>query len=171
MKKSLVSMVVVCALVAVGGCRKPSPSWAEKLAEKAIEKESGGKADVDFQNGKVSIKTKDGEMVAVTGGSAAVPADFPKDVFVPGGAKILASYSTPDGRSLTMESKDSQESMVSQYEKEMKKQGWTEESRMNAGEAVIRVYKKGDNKRTASILINRSSSGSQMVLTTGNDAS
>ncbi len=165
MKKSLVSIVVVCALVAAGGCRRASQSWAEKLAEKAIEKESGGKADVDFKNGKVSIKTKDGEMVAVTGGSAAVPADFPKDVFVPGGAKILASYSTPDGRSLTMESQDSQASVISQYEAEMKKQGWTEESRTNAGEAVIRVYKKGD-KRTTSILINKSSSGSQMVLTT-----
>lgn len=170
MNQSLVSMVAVCALVAAVGCRKASQSWAEKMAEKAIERESGGKADVDFDGGKVSIKTKDGEVVAMTGGSTTVPADFPKDVFVPNGVKILASYSAPDGRSLTMESKDSPESVISQYEAEMKKQGWTEETRMTTGDAVIRVYKKDDSKRTASILVNKSGKGSQMVLTTGNDA-
>lgn len=166
----VMGLVAVC-LMAAGGCRKSSESLAEKLAEKAIEKNSGGKADVDISNGKITVKTKDGEMVATSGGSATVPADFPKDVLILKDAKMLATIKVPDGFSITMESKETPENIVKKYAADMKANGWSEAVSMNTGDGMMLGYSKEKEKRSANVMVAKADKGSQIILTVAKSGS
>lgn len=160
----VMGLVVVC-LVAAGGCRKGSESLAEKLAEKAIEKNGGGKANVDISSGKITVKTKEGEIVATSGGSATLPADFPKDVLILADAKMLATVKVPNGFSVTLESKETAEGIAKKYAAEMKAKGWSEEVSMNTGEGMMLGYSKEKEKRSANIMVAKADKGSQIIIT------
>ena len=88
-------IAIVCAAALTGaGCGK---KISEKIMEKAIEANQGGKAKVDISNGAMTIKTKDGEFVAGQGAAVKLPADFPADVFLYKGAKPVVTMKTADG--------------------------------------------------------------------------
>ena len=78
----LLLALAIAAACALPGCQRAS----ETIAEKAIEQASGDKVDIKQDGDTVSIKTEQGEMKvapAQDGGSVALPADFPTDVFLP----------------------------------------------------------------------------------------
>ncbi|MBM3858999.1 MAG: hypothetical protein FJ395_05030 [Verrucomicrobia bacterium] len=162
MIKILIAALLTVSLMTVTGCKKASEKLTEKIVEKAIEREGGGKAAVDIQEGKVTIKTKDGTMEAATGSSAKIPDGFPKDVHVIKNATITMSLKTPDAFQLMIETKDSVENAASQYSAEMKASGWNEETNMNMGESVMHAYKKGN--RQASIIITKGQQGAQIQI-------
>ena len=70
MFRILIAVLASAGLVAMVGCRRASEKLSAKIIEKAIEKNSGGEAKVDIKNGKVSVRTKDGEFESTTGGEA-----------------------------------------------------------------------------------------------------
>ena len=163
MFRTALVVMLAAALIVSLGCRRASESVAEKMVAHAIEKEGGGKADVNLHDGKIDIKTKDGEMSMTAGGGAKIPEDFPKDVLVVKNAKILAAIKVPDGFSLSMESKDSVEKLMDQYTAEMKAQGWTTETTMNMGEQMVTSFAK--DKRKAAVMIAKGGEGSQLTIT------
>ena len=165
MTKVCIVGLIVAGLGVSGGCKKSSESLAEKLAEKAIEKSSGGKAKVDISGGTVKVQTKDGEMVATSGANASVPDDFPKDVLVLDGAKVLASVKVPDGFAVTMETKEASESVVKKYADAMKAHGWAETATVKMGEGVMLAYGKEKEGRTTSVMISKDSHATQLQLT------
>ncbi len=139
----VVGVVLVCLCVAVAGCGKAAEKIGEKMAESAIERETGGKAKVDIQGDSMKVVTKDGEHTVTVGDKAAAPKDFPSDVAIYEGAKITASVSVPDGMQVHMQTKDSPDKVIASYQA-MTKDGWTQEALMDMGEQKTLSLKKGE---------------------------
>ena len=162
MFKTILTALLAAGLVGSMGCRRASESVAEKLMAKAIEKNGGGKANVNLSKGKMTVKTDKGEMVVAAGSGAAIPADFPKDVFVVKGATIQMAASVPGGFSLAMQSKESAENLMEKYAAEMKAQGWKTEATVNMGESMMTSFSK-DTRKT-SVVVAKADKGSQISL-------
>jgi len=159
----IVAVVVVLGIVAlVGGyfvvrslkakvSQKVGQAIGENMLEKAIEKGTGQKADVNTDNGSVSIKTDSGTFAASESGTIKLPADFPSDVFTYPDAKITFATSTPaNAASGTTASymvaytvNQSVTDVVAKYKAEMAKNGWTLGTESNYG-AMIIDFKKGN---------------------------
>ena len=160
-------MAVLVAAVALTGCGKKSgEALVEKMIEKQMAKE-GVKGKVDLSDGKMTIETPQGTASYAAGEGTKVPDNFPKDVQVYAGAKVMASVNTPQGQNLMLESGDSAEKIIAFYKGKMTCEGWKEEMSMNQGESSVLVYKK--EKRTASIVIAKSDKGAQINLTVANE--
>lgn len=158
----------VAVSLALTGCGK---KLGERIAEKAIEagmSKNGEHAKVDLSDGKMTIQGKDGTAVFSTGKNAQIPADFPKDVFVPDGAAVMTSITVPNGMSLVLTAKDNVESVIATYKGKMAASGWKEEMSMNQGDNAMLVYKK--ETRTATAILAKTDEGTQINLTvaTGN---
>jgi hypothetical protein len=123
MSRGFVISVLVAALAGWGfsGCRKVE----EKLAEKAAERTTGGKVDIDSKTGNVKMKQKgaDGKETNVEfGEGTAIPADFPKSVPVYPGAKVIAAVAISQGAGghmLTLTTKDSTTDVLAYYKKNL----------------------------------------------------
>jgi hypothetical protein len=93
-------LVVAAALVFAGACRKANESRAEKAIENAMEKASGGKADVDLSGGKISVKTDQGTADFIAAGGK-WPEDVPGDVPKFEGGKVTATLRGTQGQGKT----------------------------------------------------------------------
>jgi hypothetical protein len=70
---------LACAALCLAGCQKA----ADTATEVAIERAGGGKVEVDRDGDRVSLKTEQGELNMQAGESLPLPADFPKDIWLP----------------------------------------------------------------------------------------
>jgi hypothetical protein len=161
-------VAVVCFAV-WGGCRKASQTTAEKLAERTMERQSGGKADVNIRDGKISIQTREGEFTAAAGGAAKIPSDFPADVYLLKGAKTVATVKLPEAFSVTLESRESLETIVGKYAEEMKARGWTEEAKFDTGKHVMTAYQKESEARKVSVAVSKTDKGTHVLVTVARD--
>jgi hypothetical protein len=157
----VIGMAMVSCLI-LAGCKKAGEKAAEKAIEAGMAKE-GVKANVDASAGKVTIESKDGTSVYTSGKGAAVPENFPKDVYVYEGAKIIASVSVPDGFNLVMETGDSADKVLGTIKSKMTGFGWKEDITMNQGDHSMVSYKKGE--RAAMVNINAAKKSTQITLT------
>ena len=155
-------LVAAAALVMVGCGKKASESIAEKMIEHAMAKD-GVKGKVNITDGKVTMETKDGTASFSTGEGVKVPDNFPKDVLVYDGAKVIACVAAPGGQNLVLESKDSIEKVIAAYKGKMTGAGWKEEMSMNQADSAMLIYKK--EPRTASIVVAHSGDVTQIQLT------
>lgn len=70
MKKLLIGLLVFVMILSLAGCgtkEKLEEKAGEAVAEKILEESSGGKADVDIDGDKMTIKGKNGEKLTVGG--------------------------------------------------------------------------------------------------------
>jgi hypothetical protein len=142
----IIAAVIVLGLLGAGGYfiqQKFAEKTGEKAAETALEKASGGKANVDVSEGgdKVSIKTDEG---SVTMGGGSVPKNWPSDVTVYKGAKVTGSAETDEGLSLMLETSDSVEKVYEFYKSDLPSKGWS--LSMNAtygGASMLQGEKSG----------------------------
>jgi hypothetical protein len=160
--KGLWTVGVAAGLMAVMGCGRAQERVNEKIAEKMIEKQTGGKAQVDYSRDRVVVKTKEGEIVASAGGGATVPADFPGDVLVYKNAQLQMAFSNPDAWALTLVTKDSADKVSGAYQSAMAGQGWTQAGMVNMGGQIVLNFKK--EKQDATIGITQADSGNQIVV-------
>jgi len=116
----------------------------------------------------MTVKTKDGNAVFDAGGNVSIPESFPKDVYIPKGAKILSSISANEGTVLTMEVADALAKVGENYASEMKSQGWSELSTMNMNGQLMYSYKK--DKRTTSMIASANDNKTQVVLSLAQDS-
>ena len=151
MWKHLLLCVLAVMMPWVIACGKAEEKAAEKMIEKAIEKQGGGKADVDLSGQRFSAKTDEGEVEISTKGDVKIPSDFPKDVHVYKGAKVLMAGKQAEGMMLTLETGDGMEKVSEIYADRMVEAGWTEESSMNMGRAALLVFAKGDKMATVTV--------------------
>ncbi len=110
----------------------------ETIAEKMIEKATGGKADVDINGNEVSVKTKEGTFT--TGNK--LPDDWPSDVPVyPGSTVTYSGSSNPQtgqsGVAAVFTSKDGGDKVVAYYKRELVSQGWTIDATQESGGYTI----------------------------------
>ena len=164
MFRILVTVLLVGGLIAMGGCRRASKKLSEKMMERGIEKSGGGKADVTVTDGKVSVKTKEGEFEAATGAEAKVPDGFPKDVFLPKGGKVVSTVKVPQGIMVAMELEDSPDKVAAEVAAAMKTEGWTEAMSSASGDTRMFNYAKEESKRSANFVISKSDKGCQIQI-------
>ena len=155
--------VLVAGLVVCDGCRRAGKSLSERIAEKAIEAQNGGKASVDIQSGKMTIKTKDGTAEFSGGGGAKVPADFPADVALPKGGNVVMSMHQQNSYVVTMEVSQAMEKTYETLAAQMKEQGWSEDATVNLAEARTGSFKKAS--RQAQIMVAKTDKGSTVSVT------
>jgi hypothetical protein len=167
----LVLGVIFCSAVLVSGCGRPKKSMSEKISEKIAEKaiamnikDSQGKdAKVDISDGKLTVKTKDGETSFASGEGAAIPENFPKDVYVVKGAKIQMAMKTPDGFALSMKVDQAAATVAATYEKELKAEGWEQEGSFDMSGTRSLAYKKGE--RQVAIVMTKSEEATDVMIT------
>lgn len=164
MFRILLSVLLVVGLIGMNGCRRASKKLSEKIMERAIEKSGGGDADVTVTDGKVSVKTKDGEFETAAGDGAKVPDDFPKDVFLPNGGKVVSTVKVPQGFMVAMELKVSPDKVASEVAAAMKSEGWTEAMSSASGDTRMFNYAKEDAKRSANFVISKTDKGCQIQI-------
>ncbi len=99
----------------------------ETMMERAIERSTGGDADVDFSDdGKMEVKTKDGTFTT----GQEMPKDWPSDGPVYPGSEVQYSASVnptngKPGKALVLMTKDAPDVVNAYYKAELEKQGWT----------------------------------------------
>jgi len=153
MKRSIcfVLGITMVSCLMLAGCKKAGEKAAEKAIEAGMAKE-GMNADVDVSGEKITIKSNDGTSVVTSGKGAALPENFPKDVYVYEGATIIAAISVPDGFNLVMESSDSADKVLGTIKGKMTGFGWKEETMIKQGENSMVGYKKGERTAMVNVL-------------------
>lgn len=164
-------VLMIAAILVLGGCGKKNDEAKakkaqEKKMEKAIEKSSGGKANVDLSKGKMTIQTKEGEKMEIAGSGAGVklPDDFPKDVLVYKGAKVDTSLKTGDATQVMLSTTDATDKVAETYKAEMKKSGWEEKTSMQMPEMTMLQYAKDQRTVTVQVMTG-DDKGTKVVLT------
>ncbi|HKN78535.1 MAG TPA: hypothetical protein VJW16_05160 [Lysobacter sp.] len=142
--------IAATAVLALTACGK---SAGERAAEAAIEASTGQKADVDAKNGAVTIKTDKGEMKMTSGDTAALPASFPKDVYLPEHYAVKSAMEMPNAMVLEIEAPGAVATLAADASKRMQAQGWKQQMAMaQTGQSQVLVYEK--EKRSATLSFN-----------------
>jgi hypothetical protein len=117
-------VLVAFGLMFTAACK--GKSLSEKIAEKAIERATGGKAQVDANSGSLKIKTKEGEVEY--GAASKWPSDIPEDVpkFEAGKFQSSTRMSVDNGTSWIMGIGDVEGDAVTAYVQALKDAGWNE---------------------------------------------
>jgi hypothetical protein len=157
------SIIVVSALALL--CSACGQGAAERVVEGAIERETGGAADVDLQDESLTITTEEGTLQA--GGDITLPSGWPSDLTVYPGAKILTFTSnTPtegeQGIALSLLSTDSEAKVFDYYAAALPAAGWTVTSTMRTPGRNFLTATKGT--RECSIMVGGGEGQTSIIL-------
>jgi hypothetical protein len=150
MRQIAIPLSLLCgAALCLAACGK---SPGERMAERAIEARTGHKADVDADKGQMTIRTDEGEMKINTGGGTALPATFPKDVYLPGKYSVEAAMEMPNAVIVHLLTAGDVEAIAADAERQMQAQGWKSAMTVMQGpQGKVAVYEK--DKRHATLTI------------------
>jgi hypothetical protein len=157
LKVALVISFVLLLGFLVSGCSL----LARKATEKAIEKSTG--VEVDEKEGKVKVKTKEGEAEF---GAKEFPKDFPKDFPVYSGAGDIASTRVETGEGVSMNvgykvNKDV--SVVSNFYKDsLPENGYEVEQTVETSQDFVMIYFKKGEKLEGTLSISKSNGATQV---------
>ena len=150
------------AVLAASGCKRAG----EAAADAAIAAASGGKVDVSHgEDGTTTISTKDGKqtMTVSTGDNAALPASFPRDVYLPGDYKVESALEMPGAVVTHVLTQGSVASVSSDADKGMQAQGWKQTMVVAQSEqAHIVMWEKGERHATLTIAGDKAQGGVQV---------
>ena len=141
-------VLLLTVVLVLAACGKSAEQKAAEKAEKAFEKQTGGKAQIDLTKGKMTFKDKTGESVEIANkpGAVAIPADFPKDVFVYPGATPAMSLKSAEGTTLNLSTTDAAGKVSETYKEKMKAEGWTQETALEQPQMIMLSYNKGERR-------------------------
>lgn len=154
-------VVSLAALSFVGlGCNpmqavqdKVSQKIGDSVASGILSQASGGKVDVNGDNGSYTFKdNKTGASVAI-GENVKIPDNFPKDVPLYPGAKTLTAsmgQASKSEASVTLQVTDDPQTVVKWYENQLR--DWKQASTYSMSGSEIRSYEKGTLKLSVTIL-------------------
>jgi hypothetical protein len=152
MRNTTVLTIAAVATLALAACGK---SPGERLAEAAIEASTGQKAEIDADSGQVTFKTDQGDMKIVTGDDAKLPAQFPKDVFLPADYTVASAMEMPGALVVELDAKGQVAPMFAEADKRMLDQGWKQRVAMQqSADSQVAIYEKGDRNATLSLYDN-----------------
>lgn len=156
-----ITLVGICAaLLAIAGAAcKRSSTYSTKDGSMTVEQKGKDVSSMTFTG-------KDGQKVVMDVGNGKLPADYPKDVPVYDGAKVILSQSASEKNThnLVLESNDPPEKIAEFYKKGLETNGWKIESTMNMGEmsmftaskdkrqAVVQVVNAGEKRTISQVL-------------------
>ena len=146
-------LVVVASLLVLGGtgCGKsPSQYAAERVAEKAIEKQTGGQVKIDTGNKTVKYDTN--QATYQGGENVQLPSEFPKDVYVPEGKLVSAIVNKQNGLvTISLENPIKAQDLAKMVENKLKSDGWKIVTNMNFGDTYSYIAEK-DTRQTSVML-------------------
>ena len=148
------------------GCKRAG----DALAEKAIEQASGDKVDIDRDGDTVSIKTEQGEMKiasAQDGGSVALPADFPTDVFLPEPRTVSSAMDMGGMKAVNIATGAALAQVSAEVEKSMQAQGWKREMSMQTGADSSTLGYSKDKRQAVYQLMKAEDGSTQLAVRIG----
>jgi hypothetical protein len=157
--------ILFAAAGAMGGCQRAG----EAIAERAIEGASGDKVDIDQHGDTVSIKTEQGEMKVATaedGGSVALPADFPSDVFLPTQRAVNSAMDMGGMKMVNVTTSAAPSVVSADVEKAMQAQGWKREMAMQAEGSSTLIYTK-EQRQAVYQMTQADGGGTQLAIRSG----
>ncbi len=160
-KKSLPFLGILSLSLLLTGCSltdQLGQKAGEKIIEKTIESQTGGKVKVDADSQSMTINGENGE--SMTMGSAKLPDNFPKDILVFDDAKIVFSMSSSENEFsvVYLTDKKPDESFTT-YKDSLTSQGWKKETEMDLG-ASGKVASFAKDKRKLGVTLGSDPTGS-----------
>lgn len=150
--------VVVVGLILNGIGNKAS----EEAAERAIEAATGGRVDVDADDGEVTVRTEEGTWST----SAELPDDFPSDVPLYPDAEVQGSVAAAGqqggGISVGLQTDDDLSDVTAWYKREVPAKGWTVTTDATVNGALILGASK--DGRTLSVSVSGEGESVTIVL-------
>lgn len=143
--------VLCLGLAVLAGCSRSKTISTPSGDVKVEESGKSGQSTVTFTG-------KEGEKLTINSEGGKVPEDYPKDVPVASGAKVLMSTSANNagqsGTSLVLESADSHDKVLAFYKKGLVDNGWKIETTISQPNVTIIAASK--DKRNLSLQIGES---------------
>jgi hypothetical protein len=140
--------VLSLALLVVAGC---SRSKTYSTPEGSVTVHDSGKPG----QSAVTITGKNGEKMTIDSGGTKLPDDYPKDVPVASGAKIVMATSVDDktthGSHLVLESTDSLEHVLAFYKKGLADNGWKINTTISQPQVTIIAAEKDTRELSLSV--------------------
>jgi hypothetical protein len=151
---------ICAALLAIAGAAcKRSTTYSTKDGSMTVEQKGKDVSSMTFTG-------KDGQKVVMDVGGGKIPGDYPKDVPVYDGAKVILSQSASEknAHNLVLESNDPAEKIAGFYKTGLESNGWKIEGNMNMGEmsmftaakdkrqVVVQVVNAGDKRTITQVL-------------------
>lgn len=155
--------VALTTLLVAPGCKKAQ----DAAVETAIERATGARVEKDGDT--MTIKTEQGEVKVATaedGGTVAMPADFPKDVYLPADNKLASAMDMAGMQMLNMTTPQEMAGVSADIEKSMQGQGWKREMAMQAGGGSTLMYSK-DKRQVVYQMLKADEGGTQLAIRTG----
>ena len=155
--------VALTTLLVAPGCKKAQ----DAAVETAIERATGAKVEKDGDT--MTIKTEQGEIKVATaedGGTVAMLADFPKDVYLPADNKLASAMDMAGMQMLNMTTPQELAGVSADIEKSMQGQGWKREMAMQAGDGSTLMYSK-DKRQVVYQMLKADEGGTQLAIRTG----
>jgi len=161
MRKYIVVGIAVIVTVAFVACSR-SRTYTSKDGSVTVEQK--GK-----DAGSMTFTGKNGETVAITMNGGKVPDDYPKDVPLYEGTKVIMSNTASEkhAKHLVLESTDPADKIAEYYKKGLESNGWKIEGTMNMGEMnmftaskenrqlVIQIANSADKRTITQILTDK----------------
>ena len=151
MKKQniILTVILVTATFFFSGC---GPNLGEKIMEKTIESQTGGKVDINADKGEMTIKTEQGDINVSGDGNASLNKDFPKDIYIATDAQIIMSMANGQDGSYSVAYTTGMkiEDIYAKYKEELAAKGWSADSQteMTFGESKTLLFNKGTQRLT-----------------------
>ncbi len=146
-------LLVVCGLA---GCRRSTTVSTPDGQVKVTNK--GKQTDVTIQGA-------DGQKVQISGSEEGVemPKDFPSDVPIYPGAKVLMAMDLGKAHSLQLRCPDERAKVAAFFKEKMKENGWSSEGTIDTPQLVMVHGKKGD--RSLSVSVTSDDNGTMATVT------
>lgn len=166
----LLFVVIPAVLITAGGLflkdQLSSEKTGERLAESLIEGASGGKVDVNAEDGSYSIESEDGTSSIGYGDNQKLPEDFPKDdiPYLKEKAVTFVITSENEGKqtwSVTTSVDESYEEATAFFEDRIKSPEYSETSNFGFGDS--KTFYGVKDSYTVSVSITRPESGDTTV--------
>lgn len=151
----LSSAITLC----LAGCHKAQ----EVAAEAAIESASGHKVDIERDGDKVTYESDEGEVTMQHGMDLSLPADFPKDIYLPGKYTVNSVMDMGGMHVVALMAPEPVPALFSAASATMQQQGWKQVTAMQqaTGSAMLAFEKE---QRHVALSFNRNRQGEGTVV-------
>lgn len=156
-KALIVVVVIIGVLAALGVLARQffGPKAIEQRIERAIEQQTGGRANVDFGNEDDTLTIRTEEGTAQIGRDVVLPSDVPS---YPGstmiGGQAMTTAEGQQGGFFSLTTTDAPDNVLTYYKNYFASRSWQQESELTMQGATVVVF-KNENERTISVSVGR----------------
>lgn len=152
-------VLCACLILSLAACQKT----ADAAAETAIERTSGQKVEVDRDGDRMRIKTADGELNMQSGKALQLPADFPKDVYLPGRYAVNSVMDMGGTQMLSVATNGQVSGLFTDAQRAMGRKGWKQTMSMqHSADSAMLSFEKGE--RAAVLSFNKGEGDNGVVM-------